>query len=777
MTTVSETVAINTFQNELANTLANDKVGIVSILSYAKGKTVYDGSTDVFDALTRACEVLKDYGGTLLIPSTSNGSTYLLNTNFTFPDNVNVEFVNGGNIKVANGVVLTGVNTKITTGLSQIFDLSLGGTISGTWNIETVYPEWFGSDFKSACDFALAIDKYIYVTNDKSITLTSDIDIPSIYGNDTTLSIVGNYSLVFDSQTRFRDITFAHITPVNNASPILKSVNSSVSNIYIRNCFFKLDTLVLDGTELSATCISFTNGVSNLYVNNTKFNNVYNAIYVNGASSNLHFNKIDCFNYKIGIYLSGVDSHLNSDIWVDGVYMSDLCFKNTSEQYATFVAAGRIGKDSILFEHVRNVNIDGFYSEYPCERPLYCSYGKNITVKNVKMVNFWSGLKFVGFVSVTNSISNISDGFYVSNVESETSLSSDNYVYEFYNCKNIDVSNHVHEGHGTTDMFVSTSHSVQNLKMKNITANGLHRNFWIYYDVATTDHVDIPSIMSDIEFSDISCDLASTLYYAFQTKGNAEALATGTYKFTNFKINNFKVRKAGYYDNYDNTIDAVQSFKGIIFIDEINGLLIDKCKAIGYNNALEDGEYGNTRSALPFRIGSNTKSVTILHEQTLRFGLDRWLGMLHTSNTSKITLHISDRFGVSGTLEIKSNTNLTDTDLTQNLNDIFKLKGNYSVRTSANLNSAIFGSSAVGYSFPIAMFGKIDIVDNNGNRGYYDYKSNDSIVKRATSDVIYDVTGNLNKIWVYKTGNQIIAKSNIGATNIILDFELVCSAL
>ena len=122
------------------------KSNTVSLTNLNRGINVKDVGL-VGDGTTNDATLLNTYltsiGATKIDLVFSSG-TYLISTNVTFPSTVNLVFIHGGVLKVSNGVNITGTSNSIDAGLFQIFDLSLGGGVIGTWNVKEFKTEWMG---------------------------------------------------------------------------------------------------------------------------------------------------------------------------------------------------------------------------------------------------------------------------------------------------------------------------------------------------------------------------------------------------------------------------------------------------------------------------------------------------------------------------------------------------------------------------------------------------------------------------------------------------------
>lgn len=152
----------------------------LNIYSVLDNGLVGDGVTNDATALNDLITSIGSTDATILFPKPT--AEYLISTNVAFPSNINIEFLNGAMLKVSNTISVTGTNTKLTAGLWQIFDLSLGGTIDGSWNIVETYPNWFGAINDGVNDDTIYINNAIDYANDNGVKA---VMVGSFYITDT----------------------------------------------------------------------------------------------------------------------------------------------------------------------------------------------------------------------------------------------------------------------------------------------------------------------------------------------------------------------------------------------------------------------------------------------------------------------------------------------------------------------------------------------------------------------------------------------------------------
>jgi hypothetical protein len=198
----------------------------------------------------------------LYIPS----GTYKIATNVVFPSNVRLIMGYGAILKVSNTYSITGTNTKLEAALYQIFDLSLGGTIVGTWDIKEVYPEWFGDSVDFSVDFATAMGGgKIRLSPNKEYSLST----PQTLTTKTSIEGSG-----YSSKIKW---TGADGTDYMFSIPVTGGQYSSIRNLWLEGDYKCKG--VYDGLNQAG----FTS--TRLLMENVKMFHHKTALTVNGAGS------------------------------------------------------------------------------------------------------------------------------------------------------------------------------------------------------------------------------------------------------------------------------------------------------------------------------------------------------------------------------------------------------------------------------------------------------------------------------------------------------------
>lgn len=149
----------------------------------------------------------------------------------TLPSNCTLDFQGGS---FSNGTIV-GSNTKINAGLDKIFNTDI--IISGTWNVNEAYPEWFGATIGSS-DSRLAIQLCLNSFNTTKLSLqTYTLNSYSDENTETRtcLIIPNGHSLIGNRiyELAQTDYTLQIAERLNPVYMIRLESNSSIKNLYI----------------------------------------------------------------------------------------------------------------------------------------------------------------------------------------------------------------------------------------------------------------------------------------------------------------------------------------------------------------------------------------------------------------------------------------------------------------------------------------------------------------------------------------------------------------
>ena len=147
------------------------------------------------------------------------------------PANCTLDFQGGS---FSNGVI-TGNGTKIKAGLNKIFDTNI--TLSGSWDVNEAYPEWFGATIGSS-DSRLAIQLCLNSFNTtklSSCTYTLNSYSDEVVETRTCLIIPNGHSLIGNRiyELAQTDYTLQVAEGLNPVYMIRLESNSSIKNLYI----------------------------------------------------------------------------------------------------------------------------------------------------------------------------------------------------------------------------------------------------------------------------------------------------------------------------------------------------------------------------------------------------------------------------------------------------------------------------------------------------------------------------------------------------------------
>lgn len=352
MGNVSELFSKYSQQRELSALLESDKFGIYAADTYL----ALDGIADDYAELYA------------LINTTINGAdaeiwfkngTCLIGTSIAIPSNVKLVFLNGGMLKPESGVTITGSNAKVEAGLTQIFDLTDGGSLAGTWDIKEIYPQWFGAKGDNSTDDTVAFQKCI----DMSIK----IKIPE--GTYILKPVSGNYG-------NFALNSFDK-TPIIEGSGIGKTIlklvrtaSETLDLLAVTTCHIR--NLSIDGGFNKATMTKDEGAVISANGDCTiESCHIYNAMGSCITSTGDNIRILNCKLEKFGdhaIYVSGnltetqegdVASSSDNILWQGNTVIEDITYHNGTD--GTEKGALKI-RDNVSNIRVVNNSIDGHIS-------------------------------------------------------------------------------------------------------------------------------------------------------------------------------------------------------------------------------------------------------------------------------------------------------------------------------------------------------------------------------------------------------------------------------
>lgn len=318
---------------------------------------------------------------------------YKIASNVTFPSNVNLVMMHGGILKVYSGYSITGSGCKIDAGLWQIFDLSLGGTVIGSWDIEEVYPEWFGAKGDGVTDDGLAIKNSIKFSCFAKIGKTVFAKNYALYGDvEPSLNTYTPYpvNLVLEGRSGSSVISKGNVT-VQRFWIVADTLNRKM-NITVKDMTFdgqKTNTTI--STDIFPFRLQYFNSV--IIKNCTVKNHEATGIWVSDCNNVIVKNNtvLDC---------GDILNQATGDAYGDGIYVNNcLNVKIDSNYVKNDIADANVnhmlGRVGICVEFncenavIKNNYIFGYNRSIHTELN---GYNSNITVENNKSIGSPCGI-------------------------------------------------------------------------------------------------------------------------------------------------------------------------------------------------------------------------------------------------------------------------------------------------------------------------------------------------------------------------------------------------
>jgi hypothetical protein len=636
--------------------------------------------------------------------------------------------------------------------------------------------------FISACNAAvllgvpLRLNKGTYLIN-----LTSNINIPSIIGNNTELIVNGNYSLVFDDNFLSYGVTYTSNNVTDKANTptlnvLLKNKNSVMKNITLRNVKFKANGLA-DGTTKGNIAFNVAT-VEGLYMENVEVDCFRMAFQMyQGKSKTIHGKNIRLTNVETGFYISGSPNTSSVRDFATDIKLTSIYHINTATQALNYYRLQ--GADTFMIEKCKDVHFTDIHSENVTERSLYASCVEDVYIDDVRIIDT-NGIKFSGKHDLATSLENYSVNCHLRNINFTSVSKSEGLMFALQFTKGAYINKAKMDGNNIADAFLQIDNHTEDLFIDNVNVKNLKRSVIIYADtagIAGVPELGIPlnpegnyrAYLKNIEVKNVRADNVCRIdYHVFRIMDSATQPTTGQYKYENITLENVKVinQTADQFGEYTGS-----TCKGLFSINHVKGLSVKECKVNGYSVTDVNGN----KQAFPFQVGSNSYNVTIKHKEVMRLDKNTKkfaFGNMFLSPNSELMFEIIDRQKVlndAGTIRVISNS--TDSVGTVDILTNFKVEGFVKTKTvNADDSISLWGVSGSNL-YPIGTFiGTVKVLNEDGKSAEFTV-SKTKVVTLVTGDAtVFDTTGAASKLSVMKDfqNESIILrdKRNTGASMI-----------
>ena len=280
----------------------------------------------------------------------------------TVPEGCTLDF-QGGSLK--NGTI-KGTNTAICDGLQQIF--GLGMTLSGSWNLKEIYPEWFGAVGDGKNDDYLSLQEALYTANMiniKKVSLSRSYYISSTINvyNGTILDATGIYETWNPPSIIVNNISAIKLIPQDNTCRV-RIRNFNIINTPASYANYAIYVEPENDSELL--------GISQSLFENLLIEGFKEGIYLHiSGSQGLYtttFRQVHIGKCVVGIHIKGSIVGSQTNTWAN--------YNKIESCVISHCKVGAIWFDGLKSTAVFHINYCDIESNGPtCDQSLFEEYG------------------------------------------------------------------------------------------------------------------------------------------------------------------------------------------------------------------------------------------------------------------------------------------------------------------------------------------------------------------------------------------------------------------
>jgi hypothetical protein len=615
------------------------------------------------------------------------------------------------------------------------------------------------------------------------IKKTADLLIPSLK------CLVGYATIVVEDAFAFiiaSNFELSHVKIVSKNTyaktdgtfkPILKAT-STIENVTLDNVIFDSVLSAQDGTVRGSVAASLL-AVKNLKMRNIEVKGYRHGILTNGLSDGIKGSDLTFYNTELPLYMRGSDPAITDENYAKNIQFDNIVHINTKVQSQNYYK--QAGADTILMERCDTVTLGYVVSEWPVERSCYMSCCRNLVASAWQLKNAL-GVKFVGGSNSTLGLETIAYGCDLSNIHAvfdDSSITQQGYIAEFYWAKSATVKGCSIRGNGIASVAVSMRHYAEDILVEDCFGDSLKRGLIEYSYLGDIDNPDpSPDIAAGTYTSGLknitvrrnTVHNSNTLDYDVFKLSDVSPPATGSYRYEDIKVEDNMIINP--IDDYGVSASG-NNCKGLININNVNGLSIKNNKIIGHKRTDANGNI----ITLPFQVGSNSKNVVIIHEETAHNPDFKYVwGTLYMSADSKIIInnvHRNFSYQDIATITIKHDSSNLRT--TKDLSTNFRISGRACLSDTTDFSLPLIGASASGYTLP-NLFGTVDIITDAGDTGGYTITKAGVITLKAGSSAFFVASTTDAKFALIKDGTfpRFLMRFKLGAaaTSFIVNYSI-----